>query len=368
MKQGRQKSTRMRMTMGAIVAAVPAIALAAAPAGAAEKVRLTIISGNTHHYAPVGAAIKAFIPKVDEILARTGKYKVSWIQGFGGQIVKVRGELDGVQAGLGDLGVVPGPFHPSKMSLYQVGYVTPFTSLDVQTTTDGMHHLFETFPEMGKQMHRFNQTVISITGTAENYALWTKKQVTKFDDLKGMKVGAVGSNFPWVSAAGATPVTIKGLSTMYNSLKAGVYEGAALWQQAMAAFKFCELTPYHLDTSFGAIANAVLTYNHDSWAKMPREVQGAIMEAAKTWTDGANKAILGGAKWGLGVCEKKYRQQTHVLTGEEKKRWAFALPNIAQQWAKRQDKASLPGTKMLAAWMDYMRDKNQLVLRNWDRE
>ena len=368
MRHGRQRDSRLSGTIGVIAAAASAVVLAAAPAGAAKKVRLTVISGNTHHYAPVGAAIKSFMPKVDEILARTGNYKVSWIKGFGGQIVKVRGELDGVQAGLGDLGVVPGPFHPSKMSLYQIGYVTPFTSLDVRTTTDGMHHLFETFPEMSKQMQRFNQTVISITGTAENYALWTAKKVTRFEDLKGMKVGAVGSNFPWVSAAGATPVTIKGLATMYNSLKAGVYEGAVLWQQAMAAFKFCEITPHHLDTSFGAIANAVLTYNHDSWARIPREVRDAIMGATRTWSDGANKAILGGAKWGLGVCEKKYRQQTHALTADEKKRWAFALPNIARQWAGRQDKAGLPGTRMLTTWMDYMRGKNQLVLRDWDRE
>ena len=68
------------------------------------------------------------------------------------------------------------------------------------------------------------------------------------------------------------------------------------------------------------------------------------------------------------MCEKKYGQKTHVLTKAEKKKWAFSLPNIAQQWAKRQDKAGLPGTAMLTTWMDQMRDKKQLVLRNWDRE
>ena len=348
--------------------AVPTVILATLPAGAAESVRLTIISGNTHNYAAVGAAIKAFIPKVDEILARTGKYKVNWVQGFGGQIVKVRGELEGVESGLGDIGVVPGPFHPAKLSLYQIGYVTPFTSLDVEKTTDAMHHLLEKFPAMQKQMQRFNQTVLALSGTADNYELWTKKRITKFEDLNGMKIGAVGSNIPWVTAAGATPVTIKGLATMYNSLKTGIYEGGVLWQQAMAAFKFCELTKYKMATGFGAIANSILSVNHDSWPKMPREVQGAVKEAATTWSVGANKGVLGGAKWGLGVCEKKYGQVTYSLTAEQKRKWAFAIPNIAQQWAKRQDKAGLPGTKMLSEWMNYMRDNKQLVVRNWDRE
>ena len=368
MKDSRQSLSRLSKAVGVIAMAVPAIVLAAAPAGAAETVKLTIISGNTHHYAPIGAAISAFIPKVDEILARTGKYKISWIQGFGGQIVKVRGELDGVEAGLGDIGVVPGPFFPAKLSLFQVGYVTPFTSLDVQKTTDGMHHLFSKFPAMGKQAKRFNQTVMAISGTADSYELWTKTKITKFDDLKGMKIGAVGSNIPWVTAAGATPVVIKGLATMYNSLKTGIYEGGVLWQQAMAAFKFCEITKYRLSTGFGAIANAMLTVNDDSWPKMPREVQSALTEASSTWSVAANKGLIGGAKWGLGICEKKYGQVTRVLTAAEKRTWAFALPNIAQQWAKRQDKVGLPGTKMLSAWMDYMRDNKQLVTRNWDSE
>ena len=136
----------------------------------------------------------------------------------------------------------------------------------------------------------------------------------------------------------------------------------------MAAFKFCELAPYKLDTSFGAIANALLMVNHDPLYKMPREVKAAVTEAAPTWSVAANKGILGGAKWGLGVCEKKYKQETHALTAEQKREWAFAIPNIAQSWAKRQDKAGLPGTKMLSTWMDYMRANKQLVTRNWDRE
>ena len=77
------------------------LSLTPAPADAAKKLTITVISGNTHHYAPIGAVIKAFMPKVDEILAKTGNYKVSWIKGFGGQVVKVRGELEAGRVGRG---------------------------------------------------------------------------------------------------------------------------------------------------------------------------------------------------------------------------------------------------------------------------
>ena len=354
--------------VAAMTLALPVLAAAPSTADAAKGVSITVISGNTHHYAPIGAAIKAFMPKVDEILAKTGNYKVSWIKGFGGQIVKVRGELEGVQTGLGDIGIVPGPFHPSKLSLYQIGYVTPFTSVDLRTTTAGMAKLMATYPEMGKQAQRFNQSVLGLAGTAENYAIWTKKKITRVDQLKGMKIGAVGSNAAWVSSVGGVPVILKGLATVYSSLKTGVYEGSVLWQQVMAAFKFCEVTPHQLNTGFGAISNALMTVNMDSWKKMPAEVQTAVTHASKAWVAGADGGTLGGAKWGAGVCTKKFGQTTTTLTADQRRKWAFAMPNIAQAWAKRQDKAGLPGTKMLGTFMDHMRENKQIVIRNWDKE
>lgn len=360
--------TFLKTGFAALAVAVPAMVLAPTSAMAAKKLTITVISGNTHHYAPVGAAIKAMMPKVDEILAKTGNYKISWIKGFGGQVVKVRGELEGVQTGLGDIGVVPGPFHPSKLSLYQIGYVTPFTSLDIKTTTAAMAHLLEKYPAMGKQAERFNQSVIGIAGTAENYSIWTRKKITRVEDLKGMKIGAVGTNAAWVSSVGGVPVILKGLATVYSSLKTGVYEGSVLWQQVMAAFKFCEVTPHQLNPGFGAISNALLTTNKDSWKKMPSEVQAAVKTAAAAWTAGSDGATLGGAKWGKGVCDKKYGQTTTNLSTEQRKAWAMAMPNVAKAWAERQDKAGLPGTKMLASFMDYMRANNQVVLRNWDKE
>ena len=104
-----------------------------------------------------------------------------------------------------------------------------------------MTHLLGEYPAMGKQAQRFNQSVLALAGTAENYAIWTRKKISRVEDLKGMKIGAVGTNAAWVSSVGGVPVILKGLATVYNSLKTGVYEGSVLWQQVMAAFKFCRL-------------------------------------------------------------------------------------------------------------------------------
>jgi TRAP-type C4-dicarboxylate transport system substrate-binding protein len=136
----------------------------------------------------------------------------------------------------------------------------------------------------------------------------------------------------------------------------------------MAGFKFCELAPYQLDTHFGAVSNVALTMNRASWAKQPAAVQAALKSSASAWAAANDKKLKDGAKAGKALCENTYKQKTTALTPAEMKTWAMALPPMGKNWAKQQDDAGMPGTKILTAWMDYMRDKKQPVLRDWDKQ
>jgi TRAP-type C4-dicarboxylate transport system substrate-binding protein len=336
-------------------------------ANAQQQIKLTIVSGNPPTFTAVGAAIESFIPKVDELLARAGKYKISWVQGWSGSIVKPRGELEGIQTGLGDVGVVPGPFFPDKLTLFQIGYHTPFTSKDLDVVTEGMNQLLAKFPEMVKQGEKFNQLILKSAGVSDNYVLFSKRELKRFSDLKGMKIAAVGANQPWVAAAGAIPVATE-LATQYNAYQTGVFEGIVLWQQAYTAFRMCELGAFRLNTDFGAVSPILLTVNKDTWGKLPDDVKAAFREAANTWAAETDRRIKAASEAGRQRCEKENHLKTTNLSAEDRRAWAMAMPNVAQNWAKRQDAAGLPGSKMLAAWMDYMREKNQPIVRNWDRE
>jgi TRAP-type C4-dicarboxylate transport system substrate-binding protein len=251
------------------------------------------------------------------------------------------------------------------LTLIQIGYNTPFTSHDVDVTTAGMTMLAEKFPEFGKQSERFNQVLLGLSGVADDYSLWSKKEIKKYEDLKGMKIGAVGANAPWVSSAGASPIAVE-LATSYNALQSGVFEAIVLWQQAMAGFKFCELAPRHLDVHFGAVSNVALTMNKDSWNKMPAKVKDVLKASAKDWGAANDKKLKAGAQAGKAMCEKTYNQKTSALTQAEMKTWANALPPMGKNWAKQQDSAGMQGTKILSAWMDFMREKKQPLLRDWD--
>ncbi|ABV92708.1 hypothetical protein Dshi_0965 [Dinoroseobacter shibae DFL 12 = DSM 16493] len=48
-------------------------------------------------------------------LAKTGNYKMDWMENYGGTIVKPKGMLEGVKLGLGDIGIVTTIFYSSKL-------------------------------------------------------------------------------------------------------------------------------------------------------------------------------------------------------------------------------------------------------------
>ena len=56
------------------------------------------------------------------------------------------------------------------------------------------------------------------------------------------------------------------------------------------------------------------------------------------------------------------------MSEADRKKWAFRLPNLAQDWAKANDAKGLPASAILKDYMDAMRAGRATSVRNWDRE
>ena len=348
------------------VALVGGLAIGAG-ANAQQNIKISIISGNAPANTPIGAAIDGFSPAVDKVLAKTGKFKVQWVHGFSGTVVKTRGELEGMEAGLGDMGIVPAVFYADKLPMYQLTYATPFTSKDIDVMVEGFDRLLQKFPAFTKELEKYNQIPLKVGAAMENYALWTKKEIKALNELRGVKIGMGGPNIPWLRPTGVVGV-LTALDTMYNSLQSGVFDGIVMWQQVAGTFKFCELAPYHLDPSMGGVMMQIMTVNKDSWARYPAEVKSAITESMKAWSDENNRRITEGTKAGADLCVKQYKQKTTVMAPAEVKAWADDLPSLGLDWARARDKAGQDGTKILQEWMGFMREKKQIVVRDWDKK
>ena len=211
-----------KTTMLAIAAAATATVAVSVPANAQETINLTAISGYPPPATWIGSLVDAYMPAVDAALAKTGKYKINWNKGISGQIVKPRGELEGVETGIGDLGVIVTAFHADKVPLYDVSFKTPFTTLDVGLASSVTQKMVDTFPQYNATWRQeFNQVPLAPTGAVDNYMLWSAKPISSINQVKGLKVGAAGPNLPWVLAIGAAGVQTN-LADAYNSLSTGI--------------------------------------------------------------------------------------------------------------------------------------------------
>lgn len=334
---------------------------------AQETVKVTFISGYPVAATWIAAFEKAFVPSVDAALARTGKYKIAWNLAHSGQIVKPRGELEGVETGLGDMTSVPGAFHADKIPLYNLPYVTPFTTTDPVVVAEAYNFLQDEFPEFARDWDRFNQKALSATTNVDDYVVISSFPIHQLSDLKGKKVGAAGPNLPWVTPTGAAGVSTN-LADAYNSLNTGIYEAMIVWRQAMGAFKLCEPAPNMLAAGLGAASMHILTVNNDAWTGYPDEVKAAFTAAAIEWSALQSKLLVEGAAKGVELCVKEYKTVVTPMPDAERKKWAMSLPPLALDWAKLQNGNGYPATAILTKYMDHMRANNQPLLRQWDKE
>lgn len=339
---------------------------AASPVFAAETIRLTAVSG----YSPVASWVhmfkEYFMPEVDRRLAEAGgDYEIDWTEGFSGTVVKPRGELEAIETGIGDIGIVVTAFHVDKVPLYNVAFVTPFVSHDLLLVVRTIDDLTEQFPEMRQSWDSYNQVYLAATGTVDTYQVVTSQPVRSLSDFNGMKIGGAGPNLLWLEGIGATGVNST-LAEWYNGIKNGIYEGAIAWAEAAGNFKLYEVAPYYLNANLGAVNSFAVTVNKDVWDSLPDPVKTVLQEVATDYRDESARFVVAGAAKGI----QAYRDndgEIFDLPEADRAEWAAALPNIAGNWADQMESQGLPGRAILGEYMQKMRDSEQPIARQWDQ-
>ncbi|MEP7030237.1 MAG: C4-dicarboxylate TRAP transporter substrate-binding protein [Pseudolabrys sp.] len=345
-----------------------ALVLTALPlaANAQQVIKLTAMDGYPERALWVKEFIEFYMPEVDKRLAKDNKYKIEWQKAFGGQIVKPRGEFDGVKNGLGDIAIITTVFYEDKLPLNNVPYFTPFSSSNPKIVAKIIDDLGDKFPEFHKQFTDYNQVVLTSFSTIDDYGIFASKPIAKLDDLKGMKLDAAGPNALYIKSVGAVGVS-GSLVSYYNDIKTGIADGAIAWMEAAVTFKIGEVAPHHLKTDFGTGVNKAITVNLDVWKKLPDDVKKVLKEVAILYRDHVAQVTLD-------IADKSTKAFTAkggkivALTAAEKRAWAMGLPNIAKSWADDVEKRGYPGNKFLVAYMDALRAAGEKPVRNWDKE
>ena len=336
------------------------------PAKATEIINLTAIDGYSPKSMWVREFINFFIPEIDRGLAKTGNYKIKWNQAWGGQIVKPKGVMGGMQKGLGDIGVVTTVFHSDKVPLQMIAYATPFVTTNPALVSKTVDNLVREFPAYNKAWDSFNQVYLTNMAVFDTYQIFSKTPIKSLADLKGLKVNGGGVNLRWLEGFGAVGVP-GSLTKYYNNLKTGIVDAIMLWPESVVGRKMYEVAPYMLKADLGTANSKAITMNKDTWDKLPGEVRKVIQEAAIAYRDHMVKKAMDVADASYKAYEAK-GGTIFQMSQAARQEWANKMPNVAKDWAASLEKKGIAGRAVLKSYMDAMRAANQPILRHWDKE
>ena len=346
-----------------------AIRAATMPAAAQQQITLTVAAGQPlRAMNPLNLVSEFFIPEVNKRVESAGlDIKIEWKEAYAGSLLKPTFVLQGVSDGIADIGFEPTIFHPDKLPLEQVSFMTPFTTSDVVLVGKTIDKLHATIPAFAAQYDKFG--VIRLGGaTFDSYELFTTAPVQKFEDITGMKLAVAGAGLQWVRGTGATPVE-SNMTLYYNDAKTGVTDGFIIFPSAIPGMKYPEAAPYVTKVGFGAQYAAALIINKSVYEGLPPELQTILRDVAQAWTATAAAAQQDIYNNAYGSVAQNFPgAATFELPREEQAKWASAMPNIAKEWAERIDGQGLPGSEVLSAYMDEMRSVGADPVRNWDQE
>jgi TRAP-type C4-dicarboxylate transport system substrate-binding protein len=200
----------------------------------------------------------------------------------------------------------------------------------------------------------------------DDYLLMTNFPVESLADLDGRKIAAPGPAINWLSGTGAVGVS-GNLTTYYNELQTGVYDGVIVFASAALPGKLYEVAPYITRAGLGAQFAGALCANADWYDGLPQEVKDALHTAADATSEWYTSALEGAVEAAFTAMAEAGATITEA-SDEMRAAWAAGMDNAAKNWAETLDAEGKPGSEILALYMEAMRDAGAAPLRNWDAE
>lgn len=334
-------------------------------AHAQQEIKLTVCAGHAPVFLWVKHLKETFIPAVDRELAAAGRYKVVWNEAFGGTLAKLGSELESIEQGLCDLGIVGTVFHPAKMPLHNVSYAAPFGPADPRIVARVINEMHETVPAMRKAWERYRQ--VYLTGFAlDDYGIVSAQPVARVEDLSGRKYAGPPALHGWIKGSGAVAVSA-GLPQYYNDIKSGVYSGAITFASGAVPAKLFEVAPHYVQTGFGAMYAGGISVHKPRWDRLPPDVRAALKSAGDAYASAYSKEQFVRAVGALDTIRAN-RGSVSAMADPERARLAKAIENPTKAWIESATKAGFPAREVLKAYMDGVRREGGRFARDWDRE
>ncbi|MEX2455503.1 MAG: TRAP transporter substrate-binding protein DctP [Rhodospirillaceae bacterium] len=356
-------SSNLKTAIG--ISALAGMLAVAAPA-TSKTINITVAAAPPPAVTFVGTFKDQVSEKINERLKAEGHdLQINWNHAYAQTLAKFTEIFESVEDGIAGAGLILKNFEPANLPLEAYVVHVPFLKLSERELVEVDSRMRELVPEMNQAYERHNQVFIA-SGVNDSQQLFTTFPVTKVEDLQGRKLGSSGSFGEWLRGTGATIVNAN-MASSYTDIKNGIFDGYPLSQLLSFVYKTWQAAPYYTKVYFGPSVTSGMTFNTETWKSLPDYAQKIIREEAGKWVDYQLEIDGEKAKKAEAVMIKG-EVKFHTLADEERKKWAMAMPNIAKEWAARQDEKGLPGTKLLTVYLAELRARNIELIRDWDKD
>lgn len=337
---------------------------AAAPSGSKEKITLRIGSGHSESNPWITALEDYFVKNVTERVSAETNYEIDWVKSYGGSVISLGNELQGVQDGLVDIGCTILVFEASRLPLQDMVYSMPFSCSDPLIVAETVKQMYAEYPEFTSTYETdYNQKFIGI-GVSDPYGFYSTKEVKSLDDVKGMKIGAAGINLSWIEGSGAVGVQTS-LNDTYQNLQTNVCQATIQPTHSCVNLKVYEVAPYYLDANFNVVPFNAITVNMDTWNDLPEEVRTILTEVGEGYLDYEANYINEIHEQDLKELEAKGCTIV-TLSREEQEKWAASLPDIVNGLVKSLDSAGYNGAEIVEKYYQILESHGGERIRDWN--
>jgi TRAP-type C4-dicarboxylate transport system substrate-binding protein len=260
---------KQRSVLWALVLAMVMVFAIGTLAGAAEEPKLKLRM-QTHL---IPTQTKRVIGTLVQDLAAASKGTLELTVFPAGAIVPVKEMMDAVGKGTLDLAMYPEGFWYKAIPVSEIGQGVPYSFINFDEVREYMFKKgYVNLLREGYAKHN----VYIIPYEPFSVGLMTKKPIHKVEDLKGMKLRAMGIMADFLGKLGAS-TTVVAAGELYTALATGVVDGAH-WGDAgpMYEMKFQEVLKNYMEPEpiVGSWNNIMI--NLDLWKKLTPDQRTAL--------------------------------------------------------------------------------------------
>jgi len=176
--------------------------------------------------------------------------------------------------------------------------------------------------------------------------LHSKKEVTKLENVKGLKIRCTGFSAKAATALGGVPVAM-GQGGAYEALQKGVVEATLSPMEVLKGWKQGEVIDYTIECySVGYTTAMYVVMNEKKWNSLPKDVQNVFEEVSAEWIPkhgkGWDQADEEGRKFTLSLGNKII-----PLSEGESKLWAYQVAPVIDEYSGVLEGKGLPGKEYI---------------------